>query len=94
MSYLVKCNIECKKYKIFGYKGKQVRDNIHSIDVSRFIEFFIEKPRINWRVYNIGGKNNTCSILESFRIIEEISGKKMNYEYKNESRIGRCLLLQ
>ncbi len=88
LSYLVKCNIECKKYKIFGYKGKQVRDNIHSIDVSRFIEFFIEKPRIG-EVYNIGGgKNNTCSILESFRIIEEISGKEMNYEYKDESRIG------
>ena len=88
LSYLIKCNIERKKYYIFGYKGKQVRDNIHSIDVSRFIELFIEKPRIG-EVYNIGGgKSNTCSVLESFEIIQEISGIKMNFEYKKESRIG------
>ena len=88
LSYLIKCNIQNKKYMIFGYKGKQVRDNIHSLDVSRFIDLFIKNPKTG-EVYNIGGgKSNTCSILESIQIIEEISGKKMNFEYIDESRIG------
>jgi CDP-paratose 2-epimerase len=54
LSYLIKCNLEGKKYNIFGYKGKQVRDNIHSLDVVRFIDAFLKKPRIG-EVYNIGG---------------------------------------
>lgn len=88
LSYLIKCNLERRKYTIFGYKGKQVRDNIHSYDVARFIEEFIKKPRIA-EVYNIGGgKENTCSILEAFKIIEEISGIPMIYEYSDENRVG------
>lgn len=88
LSYLIKCNLEERKYTIFGYKGKQVRDNIHSFDVARFIEEFIKKPRIA-EVYNIGGgKDNTCSILESFEMISELSGKKMRYEYSEQNRIG------
>lgn len=88
LSYLIKCNLEGKKYTVFGYKGKQVRDNIHSYDVARFIEEFINKPRIG-EVYNIGGgKENSCSILEAFQIIEGISGKKMQFEYSNTNRIG------
>jgi CDP-paratose 2-epimerase len=88
LSYLIKCNLEGKKYTVFGYKGKQVRDNIHSYDVARFIEEFINKPRIG-EVYNIGGgKENSCSILEAFQIIEGISGKKMEFEYSNINRIG------
>jgi len=88
LSYLVKCNLEGKKYTIFGYKGKQVRDNIHSHDVARFIEEFINSPRIA-EVYNIGGgKQNTCSILEAFEIIQKISGKKMIYGYDDNNRIG------
>lgn len=88
LSYLVKCNIEGKEYTIFGYKGKQVRDNIHSYDVSRFIEEFIKAPRIA-EVYNIGGgKDNTCSILEAFAIVEKYSGKKMNYTYSEKNREG------
>lgn len=88
LSYLIKCNLEGKKYTIFGYKGKQVRDNIHSYDVARFIEEFIKAPRIA-EVYNIGGgKNNTCSILEAFEIIETISGLKMIYDYSETNRIG------
>src|SRR5690606_1584722 len=72
----------------FGYKGKQVRDNIHSYDVSRFIEEFIKAPRIA-EVYNIGGgKGNTCSILEAFAIVEKYSGKKMNYTYSEKNREG------
>ena len=88
LSYLIKCNLEEKPYTIFGYKGKQVRDNIHSYDVARFIEEFIKVPRIG-EVYNIGGgKNNSCSILEAFSIIESISGKKMIFNYSDTNRIG------
>jgi CDP-paratose 2-epimerase len=88
LSYLIKCNLEGKKYTVFGYKGKQVRDNIHSYDVARFIEEFIAQPRIG-EVYNIGGgKDNSCSILEAFKIIEGISGIKMQYEYSDTNRIG------
>lgn len=88
LSYLVKCNVEGKNYKVFGYKGKQVRDNIHSEDVAQFISLFINCPRIG-EVYNLGGgKSNSCSILEAFEICEAFSGKKQNYEYVNENRIG------
>jgi CDP-paratose 2-epimerase len=88
LSYLVKCNLEGKEYTIFGYKGKQVRDNIHSYDVARFIEEFINAPRVA-EVYNLGGgKDNTCSILEAFAMISEISGKKMNFKYDETNRIG------
>jgi len=88
LSYLVKCNLEGKQYTVFGYKGKQVRDNIHSYDVARFIEEFIAAPRFG-EVYNIGGgKQNTCSILEAFAISERFTGKKMNYVYDPTNRIG------
>ncbi len=88
LSYLVKCNLEEKEYTIFGYKGKQVRDNIHSYDVARFIEEFIAAPRVA-EVYNLGGgKNNTCSILEAFEIAEEFTGKPMRYKYSDQNRIG------
>jgi CDP-paratose 2-epimerase len=88
LSYLVKCNLEEKEYTIFGYKGKQVRDNIHSYDVARFIEEFIKAPR-SGEVYNLGGgKENTTSILEAFRLIENISGKPMKYTYDNNNRSG------
>ncbi len=88
LSYLVKCNLEEKEYTVFGYKGKQVRDNIHSYDVARFIEEFINAPRIA-EVYNLGGgKDNTCSVLEAFDIISKISGKPMKYKYDETNRIG------
>jgi CDP-paratose 2-epimerase len=88
LSYLVKCNLEERQYTVFGYKGKQVRDNIHSYDVARFIEEFIKAPRIA-EVYNLGGgKHNTCSILEAFRIAEKFSGKKMIYKYEEKNREG------
>jgi CDP-paratose 2-epimerase len=88
LSYLIKCNLEEKEYTVFGYKGKQVRDNIHSYDVARFIEEFIKAPRIS-EVYNIGGgKENTCSILEAFNMISSISGKPMRYKYDETNRIG------
>jgi CDP-paratose 2-epimerase len=88
LSYLVKCNLEEKEYTIFGYKGKQVRDNIHSYDVARFIEEFILAPRYG-EVYNIGGgKANTCSILEAFDIVEKYTGSPMKYKYDEANRIG------
>jgi len=88
LSYLVKCNLEGREYKIFGYKGKQVRDNIHSHDVARFAEEFINAPRVG-EVYNIGGgRNNSCSILEAFKIVEKYTGNAQVYSYVNENRIG------
>jgi len=88
LSYLIKCNVEGKKYNIFGYKGKQVRDNIHSFDVVRFIDEFLQAPRVA-EVYNLGGgRGNSISILESFKLIESISGKKMVYEYVDKNREG------
>lgn len=88
LSYLVKCNLECRTYKIFGYKGKQVRDNIHSYDVARFIEEFITAPR-SGEVYNVGGgKENTCSILEAFEIVTALTNIPMVYEYVPTNRQG------
>jgi len=88
LSYLIRCNLERKKYYIFGYKGKQVRDNIHSHDVCSFIEAFIDNPRVA-DVYNIGGgRENSISILEAFSLIESISGKEMIYEYQEKCREG------
>jgi CDP-paratose 2-epimerase len=88
LNYLVKCNAQEIKYNVFGYKGKQVRDNIHSSDVIQFMDLFIANPRIA-EVYNIGGgKDNSCSILEAFNLTEQITGKKMIYEYVDENRIG------
>jgi len=88
LSYLVKCNIEERPYTVFGYKGKQVRDNIHSLDVARFITAFIESPRAG-EVYNLGGgKANSCSILEAFQIVEAITGKPQKYTYQSDNRIG------
>lgn len=88
LSYLVKCNVEEKKYFIYGYKGKQVRDNIHSYDIARFMEAFINSPR-SGEVYNLGGgKNNTCSILDAFEIAESFTGKPQVYEYVDKNREG------
>jgi CDP-paratose 2-epimerase len=88
LSYLIRCNLEGKEYKIFGYKGKQVRDNIHSYDVACFIEAFIKAPRIA-EVYNLGGgKDNSVSILEAFKLVESISGIPQKYSYVEENRIG------
>jgi CDP-paratose 2-epimerase len=88
LSYLVRCNIEGREYKVFGYKGKQVRDNIHSEDVANFMLAFIGAPR--WgEVYNIGGgKENSCSILEAFALVEELTGRPQKYTYLDQNRIG------
>jgi CDP-paratose 2-epimerase len=88
ISYLVKCNLEGREYRVFGYKGKQVRDNIHSLDVARFIAAFLEAPR-KGEVYNIGGgRANSASILEAFKIAEAVTGKAQVYAYDDRNRVG------
>lgn len=88
LSYLVKCNLDGREYSVYGYKGKQVRDNIHAEDVARFMYEFAKAPRIA-EVYNLGGgKANSCSILEAFHTVEQITGKKMQWRYIDENRIG------
>jgi CDP-paratose 2-epimerase len=88
LSYLVKCNLEGREYRVFGYKGKQVRDNIHSLDVARFMFAFANSPRAG-EVYNLGGgKNNSCSILEAFAMVEKWSGRKQVHTYVEQNRAG------
>jgi CDP-paratose 2-epimerase len=88
LSYLVRCNVEGRKYKVYGYKGKQVRDNIHSKDVAGFMWEFFSNPRVA-EVYNLGGgKENSCSILEAFALAKEISGRDQSYVMLEENRIG------
>jgi CDP-paratose 2-epimerase len=88
LNYLIKVNIQGGTYKVFGYKGKQVRDNIHSFDVAAAIDMYIQKPRPG-EVYNIGGgRGNSCSILEAFEMVRSITGKPMNHEYVDKNREG------
>jgi CDP-paratose 2-epimerase len=88
LSYLVKVAMAGKTYTVFGYKGKQVRDNIHSYDVVRAAEEFFRNPRPG-EVYNIGGgRDNSVSMLEAFERIEQITGKKVRWEYRDEARKG------
>ncbi len=88
LSYLIKCNLEEIEYRIYGYKGKQVRDNIHSADVARFMFEFYKNPRTA-EVYNLGGgRDNSCSILEAFELVESFTGKKQVFTYIDQNRIG------
>ena len=95
LSYLVKCNLEERNYNVFGYLGKQVRDNIHSLDVARFIDAFVAAPRVG-EVYNLGGgRSNSCSILEAFDRIAAVSGKPMRYEYVDKTvKVTTCATSQ
>jgi CDP-paratose 2-epimerase len=88
LSYLVKVVLVGETYIVYGYKGKQVRDQIHSFDVVTAMEEFIKAPRCG-EAYNIGGgPNSNASILESFALVEEISGKKAHWEYSDTNRRG------
>ncbi|HEY6206798.1 MAG TPA: NAD-dependent epimerase/dehydratase family protein [Chthoniobacterales bacterium] len=88
LSYLMICTVSGRPYRVFGYKGKQVRDNIHSYDlVEAFVEF-MRAPRIA-EVYNIGGsRHSNCSMLEAIDLCEEISGRKLTWSYEDTNRIG------
>ena len=88
LAYLMKCAITKSHYTIFGYKGKQVRDNIHSWDLVNMFWHFYQNPRAG-EVYNAGGgRFSNCSMLEGITLCEEITGNKMNYSYSETNRIG------
>jgi CDP-paratose 2-epimerase len=88
LSYLVKVQLEGRTYRIYGHKAKQVRDNIHSHDVAQLIERILSAPRTG-EVYNLGGgRDNSCSILEAFAAVEQLSGKRMRSEYVDRAREG------
>ena len=88
LSYLVKCAIEGKLYTVFGYKAKQVRDQIHSSDVVAAFKAYIKNPKPG-SVYNIGGgKGNSASVLETVELVKEITGHELKYSYSDKNRIG------
>jgi CDP-paratose 2-epimerase len=88
LSYLMKCTVTGKPYTVLGYKGKQVRDNIHSHDFVDAVWQFLKAPRPG-EAYNMGGgRHSNCSMLEAIKLCEEISGKKLDWTYKEENRSG------
>lgn len=88
LAYLMKCTLSSEPYTIFGYKGKQVRDNIHSNDLVNAFYHFYQNPRCG-EVYNMGGsRHSNCSMLEAIAICEELSGKKLQYTYAEDNRSG------
>jgi CDP-paratose 2-epimerase len=88
LAYLMKCAITGDHYTIFGYKGKQVRDNIHSYDLVNMFWHFYQNPKPG-EVYNAGGgRHSNCSMKEAIVLCEKISGNKMNYSYADDNRIG------
>lgn len=88
LSYLVKCAVTGRPYTIFGYKGKQVRDNIHSYDLVNAFWHFFQDPKVG-AVYNMGGsRHSNCSMLEAIRGVEERTGRAMNTTYSDEARSG------
>ena len=88
LAYLMKCAINGNQYTIFGYKGKQVRDNIHSFYLVNMFWHFYQNPRVG-EVYNAGGsRHSNCSMVEAIDLCEKFTGKKMNYKYDESNRIG------
>jgi len=88
LAYLMKCTATGRPYRVFGYKGKQVRDNIHSHDLVEMFWQFFQKPR-SGEVYNAGGsRHSNCSMLEAIDLCEQISGKKLEHTYVEDNRIG------
>ena len=88
LAYLMKCTATGRPYRVFGYKGKQVRDNIHSHDLIEAFWHFFNAPR-SGEVYNMGGsRHSNCSMLEAIAICEEITGRKLDWSYVEDNRIG------
>ena len=84
----MKCVIRDMAYTVFGYEGKQVRDNIHSYDLVNMFWHFYQNPRIG-EVYNAGGsRHSNCSMLEAIQKCEAIAGKKLDWAYQSQNRIG------
>jgi CDP-paratose 2-epimerase len=88
LAYLMKCAVTGQPYTVFGYKGKQVRDNIHSHDLIRAFDAFYRNPR-SGAVYNIGGgRSSNCSMLEAIGLCEQIAGREMTWTYADQNRAG------
>ena len=88
LAYLMKCTMTGTPYTVFGYKGKQVRDNIHSYDLIQAFDHFYQAPRMG-EVYNIGGSRfSHCSMLEAIKTCEEISGRELERSYADDNRMG------
>lgn len=88
LAYLVQCAITGRPYTVFGYKGKQVRDNIHAQDLVNSLWHFFLKPRAG-EVYNMGGgRFSNCSMLEAMALCEKLTGRPMNWSYQEENRVG------
>jgi len=88
LSYLMKCTMAGEPYRVFGYKRKQVRDNIHSYDLVNAFHHFYSAPRLA-EVYNLGGgRFSCCSMLEAIQLCEEIADKKLDWAYEERNRIG------
>ncbi|MFI4938475.1 MAG: NAD-dependent epimerase/dehydratase family protein [Candidatus Berkiellales bacterium] len=88
LSYLMRCTVFGNSYTIYGYQGKQVRDNIHSYDLVNALWHFYQDPKVA-AVYNIGGgPRNNCSVLEAIELCQEISGQTLNWSYAEQNRIG------
>jgi len=88
LSYLMKCTVSGRPYRVFGYNGKQVRDNIHSFDLVEAFAAFIDAPRAG-EVYNLGGsRHSNCSMREGIELCQEISGRRLTWTYEEDNRIG------
>jgi CDP-paratose 2-epimerase len=88
LAYLMRCTVSGNKYTVFGYKGKQVRDNIHSYDLIRAFDEFFKSPRCGG-VYNMGGgRFSNCSVLEAIDICQDITRRSLDWEYVPENRKG------
>ncbi|TDJ61864.1 MAG: NAD-dependent epimerase, partial [Nitrospina sp.] len=88
LSYIMICTLQKKPYTVFGYKGKQVRDNIHSYDLVNALYHFYKNPGLA-KVYNMGGgRHSNCSMLEAIQLCEEITGNKLDWTYAEQNRIG------
>ena len=88
LAYLMKCAVTGEQYSVFGYQGKQVRDNIHSKDLIRAFDAFYKNPRPA-AVYNIGGgRHSNCSMLEAIDLCEQIAAREMNWKYNHQNRVG------
>jgi CDP-paratose 2-epimerase len=88
LSSLMKCAVTGEPYRVLGYKGKQVRDNIHSVDLVNAFWCFFQRPR-RAETYNIGGSRHAnCSVLEAIKMCEELIGRPMNWSYVDDNRVG------
>jgi CDP-paratose 2-epimerase len=88
LAYLMKCTVTGTPYRVFGYKGKQVRDNIHSADLVSALHAFIDAPRVG-EVYNMGGSRfSHCSMLEAIMLCQQIAGRELSWTYEEQNRIG------